>query len=218
MFERKPLRTDVGAEILARIVDGRLPAGMHLNESRVSQDLGISRTPLREAMLGLQAEGVLLSFMGRGFQVPPLTAREINELCRVLAVIEPAALRDRDPLDGRAVMELQNLLSRARLGRTDRDGLVETFYLLTRITLDGCRNLTLRTLALRQNRLTLRYISAAVDRGWDAGGWLETWHGLAESLRRSEFETAATALAAARLALADQFASYFSEQDAAAAT
>lgn len=48
-IERRPLRADVGAEILGRIIDGRLRSGTRVNESHLARDLGISRTRSEEA-------------------------------------------------------------------------------------------------------------------------------------------------------------------------
>ncbi len=209
MFQRKPLRADVGAEILARMIDGRLPPGTRINEVHLATDLGISRTPLREAMLGLLADGALESVMGRGFRVPPLGAAEIGELLDVLAQLEPAALRQAAPLDGRAVMELQNLLARARIGAAETGPQVERLYFLTRTALGSCPNATLRTLVLRLNRLTLRYLHAALERGWDDRAWLAHWSEIAESLRRTDHAAAAATLATARQDLAREFAALF---------
>ena len=115
MFQRKPLREDLHKEILARIGDGRLPAGHRINESRLSSALGISRTPLREAMLGLEAQGFLGSDMGRGFLVPELNVQEFAEIQYVLTDLKPLALSLSFPLPLGRVMELHNQLGRARL-------------------------------------------------------------------------------------------------------
>jgi DNA-binding GntR family transcriptional regulator len=209
MFQRKPLRADVGAEILARMIDGRLAPGSRINEVHLSADLGISRTPLREAMLGLLADGALESVMGRGFRIPPLTAGEIGELLAVLAVLEPAALQASPPPDGRAVMELQNLLARARLGKSETGPQVERLYFLARTLLGPCPNATLRALVLRLNRLTLRYLHAALERGWDCPSWLAHWATITEALRRDDRGAAAAALAQARQEQAAAFAILF---------
>jgi DNA-binding GntR family transcriptional regulator len=47
MIQRKPLRDDVQKEILARLIDQRLVPGSRVNESHLSIELGVSRTPLR---------------------------------------------------------------------------------------------------------------------------------------------------------------------------
>jgi DNA-binding GntR family transcriptional regulator len=209
MFQRKPLRADVGAEILARMIDGRLAPGSRINEVHLSADLGISRTPLREALLGLLAEGALESTMGRGFGVPPLAAAEIGDLLAVLAVLEPAALQASPPLEGRAVMELQNLLARARIGTAEAGPQVERLYFLARTVLGSCPNPTLRALVLRLNRLTLRYLHVALERGWDCPGWLGHWTDLSEALRRDDRGAATAALTQARQDQAAAFAIIF---------
>jgi len=209
MFQRKPLRADVGAEILARIIDGRLAPGTRLNEVHLAADLGISRTPLREAMLGLLAEGALESVMGRGFRVPPLGGAEIGELLAVLAVLEPAALLESAPLDGRGIMELQNILARARIGSSETGPQVERFYFLARTALGTCTNAMLRTLALRLNRLTLRYLHGALERGWDGRAWLGHWTEISEALRRGDPAAAAATLATARREQARDLAAMF---------
>jgi len=115
MFQRQPLRDQIQTEILARIADGRLAPGQRINETHLAEDLGLSRTPLREAMLTLRAAGFLDSTLGRGFQVPALAATEFRQVQDMLALLEPHALIDRGPLDPTTVMELNNLLNRAKM-------------------------------------------------------------------------------------------------------
>ena len=115
MFPRKPLRDDIKREISNRITDGRLPPGGRLHESRLSSELNVSRTPLREAMLGLEASGFLASDLGRGFHVPALDRSQFQDLGAMLARLDALAL-DTSPIPAtRRMMELQNLLGRARL-------------------------------------------------------------------------------------------------------
>lgn len=209
MFQRKPLRADVGAEILARLIDGRLAPGARINEVHLAADFGISRTPLREAMLGLLADGALDTELGHGFRVPPLSATEVAELLAVLALVEPAALHAAGPPDGRALMELQNILSRARIGTAETGPQVERLYLLARTVLGPCPNPTLRALVLRLNRLTLRYLHAALERGWDCRPWLAHWNEISEALRRGDKAAATASLTQARQGQARDFATIF---------
>ncbi|MFN2370215.1 MAG: GntR family transcriptional regulator [Candidatus Krumholzibacteriia bacterium] len=211
MFERKPLRAQVQREIRDRIFDGRLPAGASLNEPRLSAELGISRTPLREAMLGLEANGFLTSTMGRGFLVPPLDAAEFRDLAAVLARLEPLALELGPDLPGGRVMELQNLLQRAKLSVSQPGpraaaavaGLPSGFAV---VLLAACPNRTLATDVLRLEALTARYWHAAVTAGLATGplmAYAEELYADIQGRRR----TAAAALVAEKLfALADQAA------------
>ncbi len=115
MFQRKPLRDDVQKEILNRIVDGRLAASSRINETHLAADLGLSRTPLREAMITLVARGFLKSDMGRGFANPALDPVQFKEIQGMLSRLEPFALSQANTLSPQTVMELNNLVNRARL-------------------------------------------------------------------------------------------------------
>jgi len=167
MFQRKPLREDLHKEILARIGDGRLPAGHRINESRLSSDLGISRTPLREAMLGLEAQGFLGSDMGRGFQVPALCAGDFIEIQVVLSHLKPLALSLAFPVPSPRVMELQNLLKRAQLKEREvspdrAEALTDLVYLWSHLVLGSCTNQILTGDILRLEGLSRRYWHEAV--------------------------------------------------------
>jgi DNA-binding GntR family transcriptional regulator len=75
------------------IVAGRLGAGEKLNELKLSRALAASRTPLREALLHLEREGLVRSDLRRGFTVAPLSARDVRELYPLLAQLEIYAVR-----------------------------------------------------------------------------------------------------------------------------
>ena len=173
MFERKPLRDEVQRAIRERIVDGRLPAGTGLNEIRLATELGISRTPLREAMLGLEAHGFLTSAMGRGFRVPALDPGEFRDLAAVLAHLAPLAVElGPDPAAGRLV-ELHNLLQRAELaaGRAGAEPAAAIAGLLPSFaanTVAACPNEPLRRDIVRLEALCARYWYAAVAAGFAA--------------------------------------------------
>ncbi len=89
----KRLREDVAPALLRRIINGSLKPGEKVKESRLSRDLGVSRTPLREALLSLEREGLIRSDLRRGFTIEPLSAREVREIYPVLAALECLAIR-----------------------------------------------------------------------------------------------------------------------------
>ena len=211
MFERKPLRAQVQREIRERIVDGRLPAGGSLNEIRLAGELGISRTPLREAMLGLEATGFLQSAMGRGFLVPPLEAPEFRDLATVLARLEPLALELSPELSGGRVMELQNLLQRARMaagpggprGAAAAAGLLPGF---AAVIFAACPNVPLARDVLRLEALTARYWFAAVMAGFAPDPLLDHAQAVYGELQGRRRERAAALVAANLCGLADRAA------------
>jgi DNA-binding GntR family transcriptional regulator len=75
------------------IVDGRLPAGERLNEVHLAASLGVSRTPLREALGRLAAEDALTSSPRIGYSVRPLTVEEFRQIYPIRAILDPEALR-----------------------------------------------------------------------------------------------------------------------------
>jgi DNA-binding GntR family transcriptional regulator len=79
--------------VRAMIVDGRLPDGERINEVRLAQQLGVSRTPLREALNRLSAEGALSSVPRIGYFVRPLTLEEFTQIYAIRPLLDPEALR-----------------------------------------------------------------------------------------------------------------------------
>ena len=71
--------------------------------------MGVSRTPLREALLGLEREGFLTSEAGRGFFVQPLTLRDAEELYPILATLEGTALDASGPFSKVRLAELRSI-------------------------------------------------------------------------------------------------------------
>ena len=75
------------------ILEGAVPPGARINEVHLAAALGVSRTPLREALTALVAEGAVTAVPRLGFHVCPLTAEEVEHLNPMRAILDPAALR-----------------------------------------------------------------------------------------------------------------------------
>jgi DNA-binding GntR family transcriptional regulator len=71
---------------------GLIVAGQPLQEVQLAEKLGVSRTPVREALTRLASEGLLVSD-GRSFVVPALSLEDVDDIYEVRFLIEPAALR-----------------------------------------------------------------------------------------------------------------------------
>src|SRR5690242_18005205 len=69
------------------------PAEIRLDERQLAQDLGISRTPVREAMAQLEREGFVRSVPRRGVYVVRKTKREVVEMITAWAALESMAAR-----------------------------------------------------------------------------------------------------------------------------
>lgn len=78
-------------EIRRAIREGRIPTGVHLTENDLAGWLGMSRTPVREAMRRLQSEGLLLNQPYRGALVMRLDVEDMRQMFAVRELLEPAA-------------------------------------------------------------------------------------------------------------------------------
>lgn len=75
------------------IIDGRLAPGHRLKEEELARELGISRTPVREALLLLQAEGLVDAEPNRGATVRSHTAEDLDDMYQLRALLEGYAAR-----------------------------------------------------------------------------------------------------------------------------
>jgi len=98
--ERIP-RTNLGEEVYRllwkRILDRGLRPGDKLSDLRLSQELGVSRTPTREALQRLVSDGIVRAERNRGFFVASFSASDIAEIYDLRAALETMALREAAP-------------------------------------------------------------------------------------------------------------------------
>jgi DNA-binding GntR family transcriptional regulator len=90
---RRTLSDSLVIKVRQMIIDGSLRASERINEVRLSQKLGVSRTPLREAIAILAKEGALTSVPCVGWFVKPLSVGEFDQLYAIRPMLDPEALR-----------------------------------------------------------------------------------------------------------------------------
>ena len=96
----KSLAETALVQLRALIVSGELALGQPLSERQLADQLGVSKTPVREALAQLRNEGLVLIYPQRGASVFTLSAREVADMCEFRSAVESAALRlsvERDP-------------------------------------------------------------------------------------------------------------------------
>lgn len=154
------------------IIEGELPPGARLNERELSERLGVSRTPLREAFRMLAADGLLVRLPNRGAQVVSLSREDVRHAFEVMASLEGlsgelAAGRVTDA-DLEALRGLQDEMERAHAGRD-----LPTYYRVNRAIHDRINAIagnpilthTFKTLNARLH--ALRFRSNLVQAKWD---------------------------------------------------
>jgi len=106
-IERQPLRDRVYEVLRDRLATGAWSPGTRLSDNAIAQELSISRTPVRESLLRLEAEGFLTADHHRGFFVPELTATDVEQIYPILWTLERLALRQGQAADRLAVEDLK---------------------------------------------------------------------------------------------------------------
>jgi DNA-binding GntR family transcriptional regulator len=91
----------VYAHVKERLLDGSFPGGALLSENELSQQLGLSRTPVRQAFVQLEAEGLLELYPKRGALVVPVAASEIEDVFEARLLVEEHCTRRAATAGGR---------------------------------------------------------------------------------------------------------------------
>ncbi|MFD1848793.1 GntR family transcriptional regulator [Oceanobacillus bengalensis] len=87
-LKTKTITTAAYERLKADICSGKYKAGQHLLEKELCNDLEVSRTPIRDALVRLQEEGLVISKPHRGVFVRKLTEKDIRDYYETRAVLE----------------------------------------------------------------------------------------------------------------------------------
>lgn len=93
-IDRRLLRDDVYHRLRDAIVDGSLAPGEQLRDGELAAWLGVSRTPVREALLRLAEAGLVIAQPGRSTTVSALNVRDVREARDVVAAMHELAVRE----------------------------------------------------------------------------------------------------------------------------
>ena len=88
-----PLRDVVFQTLRQSILTGQMEPGERLMEVQLAEELGVSRTPVREAIRMLELEGLVVMIPRRGAQVAAITEQDLRDVLEVRATLERLAVR-----------------------------------------------------------------------------------------------------------------------------
>jgi DNA-binding GntR family transcriptional regulator len=191
----------VYAHVKERLLDGTFPGGSLLSENELSQQLGLSRTPVRQAFVQLEAEGLLELYPKRGALVVPVAASEIEDVFEARLLVEEHCARRAANAGARLVADLEPLIAEqekavaqgapgmAAFARADRH-----FH---RAIVHAAGNAILTRLydALRDRQQRIATVSLARNPG-DAERFVAEHHGIVEAIGRSDGAAAADLVSA----------------------
>ena len=149
--ERRKVTDWVYEEIREAIIDLRLPPGEPLREAAISAQLGVSKTPVREALARLEQEGLVATTSFKGAVVSEYSPRDLEEIYELRALLEGAAVRAvAEGASEETRTELREIVARSRDLR-DAGELTELASLLGAFDL------------LVYDQVTNRRVSALID-------------------------------------------------------
>jgi len=169
---RQALPEAAAERLRTLIIEGELAPGARLNERELSERLGVSRTPLREAFRMLAADGLLVQLPNRGAQVVALSPDDVRHAFEVMASLEGLSgelatqrVTDKD------IGELRSLQAEMEAAHARHD--LPSYYRVNRAIHDRINAIagnpilthTFRTLNTRLH--ALRFRSNLVPAKWD---------------------------------------------------
>ncbi|MGM9515763.1 GntR family transcriptional regulator [Roseateles sp. DB2] len=132
-FAQRPLYEEVAEQLRQRIFGRLLEPGSWIDELKLCGELGISRTPMREALKVLAVEGLVTMRPRRGAYVTEMSERDVREAYQLLALLESdAAARVSERASAEELAELQVLHAQLEAAIDERErffALNEAFHL-----------------------------------------------------------------------------------------
>jgi len=192
-FERPNISEELANSIRQMIVDGAIPAGSRINEVHLARDLGVSRTPLREAIARLVREDTLVAVPRVGAFVKPLTVDEFDQIYSIRNLLDPEALRIAGMPSEQQLQRLERLNARIEAA-SDPDTIIDLDDQWHLLLVDHCPNKVLIDLIRDFMRRTRRYELALLRERQQVEVATDTHAKIVAALRRGDVSGAATIL------------------------
>jgi DNA-binding GntR family transcriptional regulator len=185
VITRTPLRDQVYQTVLSDIHRGEIPALKRVRDTEIALKLGVSRTPVREALLRLAREGVLDADMGRGFKVRGLDANEMRETGAIISRLEQLAIELSPATPPERLVRLGEI-DREVANVRDVDRCMDLDAQWHSTLIEGCPNTRLRSMISDLWQVPRRYMRAYLRDGGRVS--LSTQHHarIVEGLRRND--------------------------------
>ena len=107
------LKYDVYTELKERILSFSFSPGERISDAKIAMELGISRSPVREALNSLAGEGLVQAIKNRGFRVKEFTLKEIEDIYTLRENLEVLAVQlATNKMDEEMIKEMRSLMKR----------------------------------------------------------------------------------------------------------
>ena len=159
----KTLKDHVYEFMLEEIKKGNLNPGEKLSEKMICDKMGVSRTPVREALIQLSNEGLLEKEPRKGFIVRKFTSREVREVYRIIGALESLAVETAvENLKEEDIKEMKKIVE--EIDRVVEDENFDEYYKLREkfhlIYIQACDN---NMLSKMINRLKRKFVKRKLN-------------------------------------------------------
>jgi len=169
---RTPLHVQVAERLRLLIESGELAPGTRLNETELCEDMGVSRTPLREVVRSLATEGLIELQPNRGAIVSVVTEEDVTEILPIMASLEGLggrlAATHMEPAKIIQVRQIHDQMI-SHYKNNDMEKYFETNRLIHELISEGSGNQTLvdtlQSLSAKVHRA--RFTSQMTRESWD---------------------------------------------------
>ena len=141
-LKRTCMRDQIRDALVARILDGRYPAGTQLKELALAREFNVSQAPIREALRELEGSGLVTSERYRGTRVRGADLDEMRESYELRATLEVRAVELAVPCAPEIVMYMENCLRgmSAAVARSDPEAYIDDALRLHRRLIEASGN------------------------------------------------------------------------------
>jgi len=165
-----------------------------LTESQVSRETGVSRTPVREALLRLEADGLLKIVPKKGAYIPPITEAEVDSIMQARRLVEEWCAHQASQFGASLADELDRLIARQEQVRNNPVAFIESDREFHRIIVRAAGNPILATFYESLRDRQVRMGVHAISIGSRIDGVLAEHRAIANAIRASEPDRAVAAV------------------------
>lgn len=170
MLNLKSLREQVYQYLREELQNGNILPGAHINMGELCKKLNVSKTPLREALIFLEAEGFVTILPRRGVLVNQLTLKDVRELIQVVGSLEASAILSAAARIDKLVLKRLARLNEKMTAAVHREDF-ENYYRLNAefhdVFLKRCDNKLLRKTVLLFKQRLYDFPRRAYIREWE---------------------------------------------------
>ncbi|MBV1816753.1 GntR family transcriptional regulator [Clostridium cochlearium] len=139
----RPAREIILEELRSAIFDKKLKEGDRLVENNIAKSMGVSRTPVREALRQLEIEGLAINIARKGTLVKGISKEDIMEIYDIREVLEGLAVRGAClNISRKEIFRLKEIIEimRKSINENDTDKYIKSHNEYNRIILDASKN------------------------------------------------------------------------------